>query len=278
MILLAGKLEMNLVLLQVEEIILREILQLFQTSLARILTLTDSLSYKHYGSANQADADSGTIDVRAEVLHLTRNIKVQGTNEDKWGAHVVTAHNKDSGFVNGQLVTVERKGYAIIDHVEFVNCSQYDTDKAAVRFADFFSLTASDTKSKVTNSAIHNGLGIGIMVTSANDVTVDNNVIFFQHVGGIWMKASDSTTITNNVLAGFGTRYWSGETRLDELAGFNLCNNAQNCKNLIVKNNIMGGFERIGFLLPAVSCTEATASYENNMGAFSAAWCLDFEK
>ena len=229
------------------------------------ITLTDSLSYKHYGSANQADADSGTIDVRAEVLHLTRNIKVQGTNEDKWGAHVVTAHNKDSGFVNGQLVTVERKGYAIIDHVEFVNCSQYDTDKAAVRFADFFSLTASDTKSKVTNSAIHNGLGIGIMVTSANDVTVDNNVIFFQHVGGIWMKASDSTTITNNVLAGFGTRYWSGETRLDELAGFNLCNNAQNCKKLIVKNNIMGGFERIGFLLPAVSCTEATASYENNM-------------
>ena len=134
----------------------------------------------------------------------------------------------DSGFSNGQLLSVERKGDAIIDHVEFVNCSQYDTDKAAVRFSNFYSLTSTDTKSSVTNSAIHNGLGIGIMVTSANDVTVDNNVVFFQHIGGIWMKASNRTTVTNNVVGGMGTRYWSGDTSLDELALYNFCNKAQN--------------------------------------------------
>jgi parallel beta-helix repeat protein len=126
-------------------------------------------------------------------------------------------------------------------------------------------LTDASQFSSLTNSAIHNGRGIGVMVSSADHVTIDNNVMFFHHVGGIWMKASDDTTITNNVLGGFGTRYWSNDTRLDELAGFNLCNNDQNCANLILKNNIMGGSERIGFLLPTVACVETTASYENNM-------------
>ena len=229
------------------------------------VTLTESLIYEHYGSEDATDSGTEDIDIRAEVLHLSRNIIIQGTNEDKWGAHLVTAHNVDSGFVNGELLSVERKGNAIIDHVEFVNCSQYDTDKAAVRFASYYALTADDIKSSVTNSAIHNGLGIGIMVTSADDVTVDNNVVFFQHIGGIWMKESHQTTITNNVVAGLGTRYWSTETRLDELAGFNLCNKYQKCKNLIVKNNIVGGGERIGFLMPTIGCADSDVSYENNL-------------
>lgn len=229
------------------------------------VTLAAPLVYTHYGAAAVDATKTGTIDIRAEVLHLTRNIVVQGTNEDRWGAHVVTAHNNDSGFSNGQLVSVQRKGFAIIDHVEFVNCSQYDTDKAAVRFSNFFALSSTDKQSSVSNSAVHNGLGIGVMVTSANNVLVDNNVVFYHHIGGIWMKNSNSTTITNNVVGGMDTRYWSAETRLDELAGFNLCNKDQNCQNLIVKNNIVGGIQRIGFAMPTTSCTESSPSYENNL-------------
>ena len=60
------------------------------------------------------------------------------------------------------------------------------------------------------------------MVQEANEVTVDNNVVFFQHIGGIWMKKSDDTTITNNVVAGMGTRYWSSNTAFDEIAGLYL--------------------------------------------------------
>ena len=217
------------------------------------VTLAAPLVYTHFGAAAVDATKTGTIDIRAEVLHLTRNIIVKGTNEDRWGAHVVTAHNNDSGFSNGQLVSVQRKGFAIIDHVEFVNCSQYDTDKAAVRFSNFFALNSTDKQSSLTNSVIHNGLGIGVMVTSADNVLVDTNMIFFQHIGAIWMKKSHSTTIINNVAGGMGTRYWSTETRLDELAVFNLCNIYQSCKGLVVKNNIVGGSERIGFLLPSVS-------------------------
>ena len=186
------------------------------------VTLNEALQFDHYGAASIDASESGTIDIRAEVVHLTRNIKIVGVNQDRWGAHVVTAHNKDSLFVNGKLTSVLRRGWAIIDHVEFKNCSQYDTDKAAVRFADISGLSSNDVRSKVTNSAIHDGLGIGIMVTSAQDVTVEGNIVWFQHIGGIWMKKSSNTKIINNIVAGMGTRYWSGDTKLDEIAAFNL--------------------------------------------------------
>ena len=148
-----------------------------------------------------------------------------------------------------ELSTVTRKGWAHIDHVEFTNCSQYDTDKAAVRFADILWIEESgDERSYIKNSAIHDGEGIGIMVTSAEDVVVEGNVVWFQHIGGIWMKASDNTTINGNVVAGMGTRYWSGETRLDEIAAYNICNKHQRCSGLTtVTNNIAAGGERIGF-------------------------------
>ena len=188
--------------------------------IGQTVTLESALVYDHYGASSVDSTKSGSIDIRAEVLHLTRNIKVQGTNEDSWGAHIVTSHYTDAGFVAGNLVVTKRKGHAIIDHVEFVNCSQYDTDHAAVRFSKFKTLRNGDPDSSVTNCAIHNGLGIGIMVASADRVTVDNNVVFFTHIGGIFVKKSHYTRITNNVVAGMGTRYWSNDTRLDEIAGY----------------------------------------------------------
>ena len=57
--------------------------------------------YEHYGASAVDSSVSGDIDIRTEVVHLTRNIKISGTNEDRWGAHVVTAHNQDSQFING---------------------------------------------------------------------------------------------------------------------------------------------------------------------------------
>ena len=79
------------------------------------------------------------------------------------------------------------------------------------------------------------------------------------------MKKSNKATITNNVAGGMGTRYWSEETRLDELAVFNIWNKDQSWSNIILKNNIVGGSERIGFLVPSTSWTESSPSYDNNL-------------
>jgi len=227
------------------------------------ITLTEPLDYEHYGASSVDSAISGEIDIRAEVVHLTRNIKVTGSNEDRWGAHVVTAHNDESTFVNDNIVTITRKGWAHIDHVEFANCSQYDTDKASVRFADMSGLGDDDERSYVKDSAIHDGLGIGIMVTSAEDILVDNNVVWYQHIGGIWMKNSRNSTINGNIVAGMDGRYWSGEPLLDEVASFNLCNRDYDCEELTVTNNIAAGGHKIGFATIA-SCDSSIANYANN--------------
>jgi hypothetical protein len=92
--------------------------------------LTENLNYTHFGAAAVDATKTNNIDIRTEVVHLTRNIRVVGTDEDRWGAHIVSSHFKDTAYYQGDLVTIERKGHAIIDSIELYNCSQYDTDKA----------------------------------------------------------------------------------------------------------------------------------------------------
>uniref|UniRef100_A0A7S3K910 Uncharacterized protein n=1 Tax=Euplotes crassus TaxID=5936 RepID=A0A7S3K910_EUPCR len=101
------------------------------------------------------------------------------------------------------------------------------------------------------------------MVTGAEDVTVEGNVVWFQHIGGVWMKKSHNTRFVNNVVAGMGTRHWSGETRLDEIAAFNFCNKDQNCRNLTVTGNIAAGGQRVGFAIPT-TCSAGSSEYANN--------------
>ena len=64
------------------------------------VTLQEPLQYTHYGAASINSGESSTIDIRTEVVHLTRNIKVQGSNVDRWGGHIVTAHNLDIGCLS----------------------------------------------------------------------------------------------------------------------------------------------------------------------------------
>jgi len=48
--------------------------------------LTSGLSFYHYG-AEKSSADSyNGVDIRGEVVILSRNIKIEGTSEDNWGA------------------------------------------------------------------------------------------------------------------------------------------------------------------------------------------------
>ena len=232
------------------------------------ITCNQSMTYAHYGAATHDPSESGDIDIRAEVVHLTRNLKVKGEDKDRWGGQIVTGNTLDTVLIAGVPQSVNLIGDTIIDNVEFYNCSQYDTDKAGVRFDNLNIATTSEyaRNSSITNSTFHDGHGIGIMVKNSENVTVDSNVLFYQHIGGIWLRRSDNVTITNNVVAGMGTRYWSnnGDTRLDEIAGYNLCNDDHDCRLLKVQNNIMAGGERIGFAIPTVACNDVS-SYSNNL-------------
>jgi hypothetical protein len=93
------------------------------------VTLDRALSAYHYGaSTSSASTYGGVIDIRAEVVMLSRNIKISGEDVEAWGCQFVTSDYQDLSSITFY------SGSTILDNVEIYNCSQYDTEKAAIRF------------------------------------------------------------------------------------------------------------------------------------------------
>jgi hypothetical protein len=115
------------------------------------------------------------VDIRGEVVLLTRNVKIVGEDIQGWGGQIVT-----SSTVEGDGTI--RKGQVIMDNVEIYNCSQTNTLKAAFRIEG--SIPGNVNASSLTNSVLHHGLGWGIHVINSAHVLIENNVIFgFKPIG-----------------------------------------------------------------------------------------------
>jgi hypothetical protein len=56
-----------------------------------IVTLNSSLLHYHWGAAVSTAADYNGVDIRGEVLILSRNIKIAGENIEAWGGQIVTS-------------------------------------------------------------------------------------------------------------------------------------------------------------------------------------------
>lgn len=129
-------------------------------------TLTGPLTYYHYGApASTADDYSG-LDMRGEVLILTRNIRIVGQDLEGWGGQILTADVMESDGT-------DRFGMLQLDSVEVYNCSQVDTERGAIRFEN--ALTMGH---RVTRSAIHNGLGWGLAAKRSRTLDISGNVFF----------------------------------------------------------------------------------------------------
>lgn len=47
--------------------------------------------YYHYGDYDTTASRYDGVDIRAEVILLSRNVRVVGTDEDAWGATILAA-------------------------------------------------------------------------------------------------------------------------------------------------------------------------------------------
>jgi hydrogenase maturation factor HypF (carbamoyltransferase family) len=115
-----------------------------------IVTLTNALERYHWGHAVSTAEKYSGVDMRGEVILLTRNVRVVGNDTDSWGGQILVSDNLEfSG--------VQRSGQLIIDNVEVYNCSQRNTFKSAIRFEN------QNLKwQSVTNSVIHGSIAWGI--------------------------------------------------------------------------------------------------------------------
>ena len=88
-----------------------------------------------------------------------------------------------------------RSGETHFDSVEFYNCSQIDTPKAAVRFE-----SAIDKWSSVSNSALHNGYSWAVAITTSRNILIKDNVIFNFRPIGVNIGGSSNITIDGNAI------------------------------------------------------------------------------
>jgi hypothetical protein len=138
-------------------------------------TLNSTLNHYHWGNATSTAWKYNGVDIRGEVVLLTRNIKIAGEDIQGWGGQIVTSSTVES---DGTI----RTGQVIMDNVEIYNCSQTNTLKAAFRIEG--SIPGVVNASSLTNSVVHNGLGWGIHIINSAHVKIENNVIFgFKPIG-----------------------------------------------------------------------------------------------
>ena len=78
--------------------------------------MDEPLVYYHWGAASSTEDYFNGIDMRGEVLLLTRNVVIQGEDYDHWGGQVVVT---DMFETDGTW----RKGSLIMDSVQVYNCS-----------------------------------------------------------------------------------------------------------------------------------------------------------
>ena len=156
---------------------------------AGVVTLDKALWNYHYGAAESTGPLYNGVDVRTEVLMLTRNIKVYGEDADGWGGQIMATDLMEG---DGTM----REGYLIMDNVQVYNCSQKDTFKSAIRFDGAYG--SSNTSSSITNCAVHNGLDWGLSILGSRNIKVHNSHFVGWRAVGVRIDTATNITFTDN--------------------------------------------------------------------------------
>jgi len=80
------------------------------------ITLQSNLDYYHWGQAESTGANFDGVDMRGEVLLMTRNVKIDAEDIESWGGQIVVT---DTVEPDGKM----RFGHVVFDNVEIYNCS-----------------------------------------------------------------------------------------------------------------------------------------------------------
>ncbi len=163
-----------------------------------VITFDTGLSYRHYGSSDATKYLIHGIDLRSEVVLLSRNIRIKPVDDASvpWGCQTLT-----TDLIVPSMTPLI--GKSIFSYVEFSKCGQYDTQKATVRF---FNSSNWDSESVVTQCAIHSGGAAGIDLDKSKNIVVNFTNVFKTTQFGIKVKGSDNWKLDNNRFLGVKQR------------------------------------------------------------------------
>ena len=153
--------------------------------------------------------------MRGEVALLSRPVVIRGEDIESWGCQIVTSDTIEVYPTNIYF----RHGSTIMENVEIYNCSQIDTEKAAIRFE-----AAMKQSSRIQGCSLHNGYGWGIKATASANLQFRDNVLFNFRPFGVVLDNVRNTVYDNNILMHVQQRTtFPGGSVTDFMAGVAVC-------------------------------------------------------
>jgi hypothetical protein len=135
------------------------------------ISFAPALQYTHYGAPSVTISNSyGTLDTRASVGHVTRNIKIISGPDAGWGySLVIYSMYEEPG-------TIYRAGQATLNSVEFTLGGQYDTPAASLVLSNNGDTTRGQTI--ITRSSFSFCRSYCIAANSHNNNLISYNVFY----------------------------------------------------------------------------------------------------
>lgn len=166
------------------------------------ITLNRGLSYMHWGSSPENFSHSSgrtfTLDQRAEVVNLTRNIKIEAYDKLSDGTDANQLNPDQETSEPGGHVMVHQSGSAQVSSVEFYKMGQAGI---MARYPFHWHRIGNTSGQYIMNSSIHNSFQRCITVHATNNTTVENNVCYNFRGHGYFLEdgVETGTVIKNNI-------------------------------------------------------------------------------
>ncbi|XP_006825958.1 fibrocystin-L-like [Saccoglossus kowalevskii] len=219
------------------------------------LQLDNSLQYTHLGVSHTLADGSWSYTLAAEVGLLSHNIVIEGADnpagtlsDESFGCRVFIGRFIQEG--------VNYVGNGRIENVEFKNCGQegwpdYSDPRYALAFRDVGDIIQNS--SYIRGNSFHHGFNTGIGVYTTNGLNIENNVIHHTVGAGIIVAGSENrlehNLVTLTIFPGtYQDRFepvnliWMGGIEVNK------------AMRVVMKNNAVGGSERIGFKISGEPC------------------------
>ena len=210
-----------------------------------VVTLTERLRHYHWGQAGSTAEEYSGVDMRGEVIMLSRNVRFIGDDTDGWGAHMVISDNYEYDWMK------QREGSLVLDSVEVYNCSQRNTWKSAVRFEQ-----ATRQPKLIKDSSIWGSLAWGLSSQFSGNIHVENTHVIMAKAVGVNVITSNNVTFERIVVGDVTKRVFGAQALIDKEACVSLCayNGPDDCTDIKIRNSIAGGCAYAGFIQVGHDC------------------------
>jgi hypothetical protein len=174
------------------------------------LTINQPFLFKH-AAFSEALGNNDTLNIRAEVGLVTRNILVTGgrdSSADQYGAHILLHGNAEQGLE------------ARIENIEVSECGQ---PKIIGRHCIYFQMNGDMKDSGyVKSNSVHDSYSHMLVLQAVQGLTVSNNLLFNAKGHGLYLQEGSEINhnITNNLVMGIFQSWYT----LDSCSAFWITN------------------------------------------------------